>query len=98
MVFKENVFPDLVTLLEDEDAEVRANAAGALMNSAVTTQGECGRGAQPILRRREGGGPPRDTAGQAPGLHLRCFLLTIFSGDFIYSSENKYNFKKCKET
>ncbi|KAL7983187.1 hypothetical protein Chor_000049 [Crotalus horridus] len=40
MVFKENVFPDLVTLLEDEDAEVRAHAAGALMNSAVTTQGK----------------------------------------------------------
>ncbi|KAG8146448.1 hypothetical protein E2320_012780 [Naja naja] len=38
MVFKENVFPDLVSLLEDNDSEVRANAAGALMNSAVTTQ------------------------------------------------------------
>ncbi|ETE70450.1 Rhabdoid tumor deletion region protein 1, partial [Ophiophagus hannah] len=38
MVFKENVFPDLVNLLEDDDSEVRANAAGALMNSAVTTQ------------------------------------------------------------
>uniref|UniRef100_A0A8C6YC70 Radial spoke head 14 homolog n=1 Tax=Naja naja TaxID=35670 RepID=A0A8C6YC70_NAJNA len=40
MVFKENVFPDLVSLLEDNDSEVRANAAGALMNSAVTTQGK----------------------------------------------------------
>ncbi|XP_061458472.1 radial spoke head 14 homolog [Rhineura floridana] len=40
MVFEEDVFPDLVMLLEDEDAEVRAHAAGALMNSAITTQGK----------------------------------------------------------
>lgn len=45
MVFQEDVFPDLVFLLNDDDAEVRANAAGALMNAAVTTQGESGENA-----------------------------------------------------
>lgn len=42
MVFQEEVFPDLVSLLNDDDPEVRANAAGALMNSVITTQGESG--------------------------------------------------------
>lgn len=71
MVFKEKVFPDLVTLLEDEDAEVRANAAGAIMNSAVTTQGECGRGAQPVLCGREGGG------SQGLSQAMKCSTITI---------------------
>ncbi|XP_062814889.1 radial spoke head 14 homolog [Anolis carolinensis] len=41
-VLEENVFPDLVLLLEDEDPEVRANAAGTLMFAAITTPGKYG--------------------------------------------------------
>lgn len=39
-----DVIPILVHLLKDEVEEVRANAAGALMNALVTTEGEaaCG--------------------------------------------------------
>lgn len=69
MIFDEDVFPDLVALLEDESAEVRANAAGTLMYAAVTTQGECRR------RRREGPPPPRSwshaqTPHQAVGAQM----------------------------
>lgn len=40
MIFEEDVFPDLIGLLDDDSAEVRANAAGALMFSAITTEGK----------------------------------------------------------
>lgn len=39
-VCKAEVVPIFVQLLEDEDAEVRANAAGALMFTTITTQGK----------------------------------------------------------
>lgn len=37
---KAEVVPIFVQLLEDEDAEVRANVAGALMFTTITTQGK----------------------------------------------------------
>lgn len=39
-VWQYNVIPILVDLLVDADVEVQANAAGALMNAAVTTEGK----------------------------------------------------------
>lgn len=39
-VCKAEVVPIFVQLLEDEDAEVRANVAGALMFTTITTQGK----------------------------------------------------------
>lgn len=42
-VWQHDVIPILVHLLKDRDEEVQANAAGALMNAAVTTEGEAAR-------------------------------------------------------
>lgn len=44
-VWQHDVIPILVHLLKDKEEEVQANAAGALMNATVTTEGEApGRG------------------------------------------------------
>lgn len=42
-VWQHDVIPILVHLLKDRDEEVQANAAGALMNATVTTEGEAAR-------------------------------------------------------
>lgn len=42
-VWQHDVIPILVHLLKDRDEEVQANAAGALMNATVTTEGEVAR-------------------------------------------------------
>lgn len=39
-VKQHDVIPILVHLLKDQEPEVQANAAGALMNAAVTTEGK----------------------------------------------------------